>query len=104
MIGIGGSIRATKNMNNDMFELSRENNIIFAENISELLKELKNSEKETLKRVLRTSPDRVHTLLRGMMIMDTVCQYVKCRNIVVSPYGVREGYLYQKLFPMDNIK
>ena len=104
MIGIGGSIRATKNMNNDMFELSRENNIIFAENVSELLKELKNSEKETLKRVLRTSPDRVHTLLPGMMIMDTVCQYVKCRNIVVSAYGVREGYLYQKLFPMDNIK
>ena len=33
-----------------------------------------------------------------MIVMNTVCEYVECKDIIMSPYGVREGYLYQKLF------
>lgn len=98
VIGIGGSIRATKNMNNDMFDFPRENNIIPAENIPRLLKQFQGEENEILRKVLKVSPDRVHTLIPGMIVMDTVCQYVKCKDILMSAYGVREGYLYQKLF------
>ena len=98
VIGIGGSIRAAKNMNNDMFEMPRENNRIFANNVSKLLKEFQGNENEVLRKVLKVSPDRVHTLIPGMIVMDTVCKYVKCKDILMSPYGVREGYLYQKLF------
>ncbi len=104
VIGIGGSIRATRNINNDIFSLPKENNTIFAENVSAILKELKSGENDTLKKVLQTAPDRVHTLLPGMIVMNTVCQYVKCRDILVSAYGVREGYLYQKLFLTDTKK
>ena len=98
VIGIGGSIRAAKNMNNDMFEMPRENNRIFADNVPKLLKEFQGNENEVLRKVLKVSPDRVHTLIPGMIVMDTVCKYVKCKDILMSPYGVREGYLYQKLF------
>ena len=40
----------------------------------------------------------MHTLIPGMIVMNTVCEYVECKDIIMSPYGVREGYLYQKLF------
>lgn len=98
VVGIGGSIRATKNMNNSVFELPKENNVIIAEDVPKLLKQFKGNENEVLRRVLKVSPDRVHTLIPGMIVMNTVCEYVQCKDIIMSAFGVREGYLYQKLF------
>ena len=97
MVGIGGSIRATKNMNNTVFELPKENNVIIAEDVPKLLKQFKGDENEILRKVLKISPDRVHTLIPGMIVMNTVCEYVQCKDIIMSAFGVREGYLYQKL-------
>ena len=74
VVGIGGSIRATKNMNNSVFELPKENNVIIAEDVPKLLKQFKGNENEVLRRVLKVSPDRVHTLIPGMIVMNTVCE------------------------------
>ena len=101
VVGIGGSIRATKNMNNIVFGLPKENNVIIAEDVPKLLKQFKGEENEVLKTVLKVSPDRVHTLIPGMIVMNTVCKYVECKDIIMSAFGVREGYLYQKLFPKE---
>ena len=101
VVGIGGSIRATKNMNNSVFELPKENNVIIAEDVPKLLKQFKGNENEVLRRVLKVSPDRVHTLIPGMIVMNTVCEYVQCKDIIMSAFGVREGYLYQKLFSKE---
>ena len=101
MVGIGGSIRATKNMNNTVFELPKENNVIIAEDVPKLLKQFKGDENEILRKVLKISPDRVHTLIPGMIVMNTVCEYVQCKDIIMSAFGVREGYLYQKLFSQE---
>ena len=98
VIGIGGSIRAAKNMNNYIFEKSKDNSVIIAEDVPKLLKQFRGNENEVLKTVLKVSPDRVHTLIPGMIVMNAVCEYVECKDIIMSPYGVREGYLYQKLF------
>lgn len=99
VIGIGGTVRAAKNMNNETFGFPSENKAIKAENIKKLLEILSGDEKHVLKKVLRTSPERVHTLIPGMLILETVCKSVNAANIYSSPYGVREGYLYQKLYP-----
>lgn len=101
VVGIGGSIRATKNMNNSVFELPKENNVIIAEDVPKLLKQFKGTENEVLRKVLKVSPDRVHTLIPGMIVMNTVCEYVQCKDIIMSAFGVREGYLYQKLFSKE---
>ena len=96
MVGIGGTIRAVKKFNNDIFGLSRSNDRIPVENLKELVYELQDDEKQTLKKVLRVAPDRVHTLIPGMIILSTVCRMCGCREITMSEYGVREGYLYKK--------
>lgn len=97
LLGIGGTIRAVKNMNNDMFGLPRQNDQLSAEKISLLLKELQGEEKSTLKKVLDVAPDRVHTLIPGMLILDTICSVFCCEEVRISNYGVREGYLYKKV-------
>ncbi len=42
-------------------------------------------------------PDRVHTILPGMMLMNTLTEKLCCGELYISPYGVREGYLCHKL-------
>lgn len=97
LVGIGGTIRAVKNMNNDMFGLPRQNDRVPAKKLPLLLDEFHDEEKSTLKKVLDVAPDRIHTLIPGMLILDTICRNFCCNEILVSGYGVREGYLYKKV-------
>ena len=48
-------------------------------------------------RLLRIAPDRIHTITPGITILSEVCSMFGIKNIVTSPYGVREGYLYYHL-------
>ena len=62
-----------------------------------LLEDLQEEEKLTLNKILRVAPDRVHTMVPGMIILDTLCDYFSCEEIRMSNFGVREGYLYKKV-------
>ena len=73
------------------------NRVIPAEELRGLYKELKKGDQGTLRQILRTAPDRVHTILPGMMLMNTLTEKLCCGELYISPYGVREGYLCHKL-------
>lgn len=100
MIGIGGSIRAVKKLNDYRFE-NDGTDIITADHLGTLIEECKDEEKKLMKKLLRVSPDRIHTLIPGMLILDTICSCCRCEEIDVSSYGVREGYLYEKVVKHD---
>ena len=53
--------------------------------------------REILDSILEVKPDRIHTLLPGMAILNRVAKYFYCSEISVSQTGVREGYVYSKL-------
>ena len=46
---------------------------------------------------LRHCPDRVHTILPGIVLMDALTEALCEGELYISPYGVREGYLCHKL-------
>lgn len=96
MIGIGGTIRAVKKFNNDLLGLEPGNEIIQAEHLKMMHNVLQDEERRTLKKILRIAPDRVHTLIPGMLILERICRVCGCQQIQVSGFGVREGYLYRK--------
>ena len=97
MVGIGGTIRAVKKFNNDRFGLPKENDRILMDQMHLLLEDLQEEEKLTLNKILRVAPDRVHTMVPGMIILDTLCDSFGCEEIRMSNFGVREGYLYKKV-------
>lgn len=99
MIGIGGTIRAVKKMNDYRFEVAPAdaNDVISIEHLKMLSDECKAEERQLLKKILRTSPDRVHTLIPGMIILTTICDFYGVKEIEVSGFGVREGYLSEKV-------
>lgn len=49
------------------------------------------------KLILKNCPDRVHTILPGVIVMTTVTHKLCKEQLYISRYGVREGYLCQKL-------
>lgn len=67
------------------------------EYLREILDFAGNFPKKTANEILKVSPERIHTLLPGIIVIDTVAEICDCKNIVTSSYGVREGYLYSVL-------
>ena len=58
---------------------------------------MKWEEKKLMRYILKTAPERIHTLLPGMAILYTVAQHFGTKKIVTSSHGVREGYLRYQL-------
>ena len=48
-------------------------------------------------RILLTSPERIHTIVPGLLVFKTVAKFFSSQRFIVSEYGVREGYLLHVL-------
>lgn len=53
----------------------------------------------TAKILTKLVPERVHTLLPGMIAYKHIFQMSGCEKIIISEAGVREGYLCKKILP-----
>lgn len=102
--GVGGSIRAAQKLNNALFRLSVGQDEIKAPNIKKMIKLLEHDGKDeegisidTLETLLKIVPDRIRTILPGLIILNTLAKRFKSEVIRVSAAGVREGYLYDRM-------
>ena len=97
LTGVGGTIRAAAKLCNDLAGTDPDNRIIPAGELQTLYKGLKKGDRDTLRQILRSAPDRVHTILPGVIVMTTVTHKLCKEQLYISRYGVREGYLCHKL-------
>lgn len=95
--GVGGTVRAARKIYNDMYDMTSENMEMDCEKLSKILSVYKKDQSAVMRRVMQLAPDRIHTVITGMIVLTTVAKEFKAERIVVSTYGVREGYLYQKV-------
>ena len=47
--------------------------------------------------ILKVCPERIHTIIPGILILDAIVKKFGVNELLVSSYGVREGYLCQKI-------
>ncbi|MBO6303798.1 MAG: phosphatase [Selenomonadaceae bacterium] len=104
--GVGGTARAANKLNIDLFQLEMGNSKIKAPNLKKMIKLLENDDSatvpvETLDIILRVVPDRVRTLLPGMIVLHTIAKYFKSDVIEVTNAGVRDGYLREHVLPKE---
>lgn len=92
LLGVGGTIRAVGKLC-DNLNGGAPGRLLSAEEIRELYHLLKKGDKSTLRQILRSAPDRVHTFLPGLIILNTVIKIHGVETVSVSAQGVREGYL-----------
>lgn len=101
LTGVGGTIRAAAKLCNDLSGAEQNNRTIPAEEIRALYKDLKKGDQATLRQILRIVPDRVHTILPGLAILCAVLKSYEVETVLVSPCGVREGYLLQRVMGVN---
>ena len=65
--------------------------------IHALYKGLKKGDQDTLRQILRSVPDRVHTILPGLAILTAILDAYEVSTVSVSACGVREGYLLRRV-------
>ncbi|WP_279223332.1 phosphatase [Megamonas hypermegale] len=101
--GVGGTIRAVDKLNSYFYNLSANNRFVTSENLRAMVKRLENREDkkfiplDTLEILLKVVPERVRTIMPGMIVLNTIVKHFKVQNIYVSRAGVREGFLYRQI-------
>lgn len=97
ILGVGGSNRACLKLYNEFYSLDSDNSKMDCEKIHEMLKDFCTNRKDGMGRILKIVPDRVHTVIPGMIVLDEISNYYKCKKVQISNWGVREGYMIEKV-------
>ena len=97
LVGVGGTARAVLKLARQRFELDEACCTVTRAQLDELAQVLTQGEREAAGLILKTAPDRIHTLVPGLMVLVHIIKAFHADELVVSRYGVREGYLCQML-------
>ncbi len=97
MVGVGGTARAVFKLVRHYSGISDECHSITVEQLNDLSVFLCSEKKDASDLILRLEPERIHTLIPGLLILQHAVHLFRAQQLVVSKYGVREGYLCQKI-------
>ena len=97
MICVGGTARAALKLAVKYFGLPEGSCSITSSQFEQLCDMLCCGDRKAVDLILRTEADRIHTIIPGMMILKYILAHSGSEEIIVSKYGVREGYLCQKI-------
>ena len=95
--GVGGTARAVLKITNQLLGRPDTQRTMTMEEFSGVARCLLARKGAARDVILKVCPDRIHTILPGVVLMECVCQALECQSLYISPYGVREGYLYRWL-------
>ena len=97
LVGVGGTARAVLKLVKNYYKISDECRSITPEQLDGICEFLCSGKKAAADLILRLEPERIHTLVPGLLIMRHVMHLFRAQQLVVSKYGVREGYLCQRI-------
>ncbi|MCD8211686.1 MAG: phosphatase [Oscillospiraceae bacterium] len=100
--GVGGTARAACNLANFVFDRPETCKTMTMGELHKLMKRFQDMDRKELNILLKVVPDRIHTILPGMEILDTICRECGAQKIMISTYGVREGYLHEKILRVES--
>lgn len=103
LICTGGTARAALKLARKYYGLPESCRGISAGQLKRLCAVLSRGDRQAADLILKTEADRIHTLVPGMLILRHIAARLDAEELVVSKYGVREGYLCQKLLTSDTI-
>lgn len=94
---VGGSARAALKLARTVFQLPQSCRSITADQLNEVFSLLRSNQRTATDLILKSAPERLHTLIPGLMILRHIVKTFEANEVIVSRYGVREGYLCQKV-------
>lgn len=97
LYGVGGTIRAARKLAVAILSLPTDHKELTLIMVKDLIKFFQEKDKDAYVKAIQVVPERLHTILPGLKILETIIKAYGRPLVVVSDYGVREGYLIQKL-------
>ena len=97
LCGVGGTCRASCKLSDQLAGESTGFAGYPCQRLGELFGIFRQEPQRFLQAMIKSAPDRLHTLVPGLVILDAVSHRFRCETFSASPYGVREGYLLYRL-------
>jgi exopolyphosphatase/guanosine-5'-triphosphate,3'-diphosphate pyrophosphatase len=97
MLGTGGTLRAALKLARELFGLPADSQEFKAAHVKVLLDRLGKENDNIYLAVYRIIPERLMTVFTGLAILQQVVKRFGCERISVSKFGVREGYLIERV-------
>lgn len=100
MVGIGGTFKGACALYNAMYNQEKKNPVIEAEGLGEIVGHFSRLEEighEDAVLLMKQVPDRINTIIPGMVIADVLVKNFRCSTVTYSDSGVREGFIYANL-------
>ena len=101
LVGVGGTCRAVRKLAKTLYKLPKDSRRVSARQVEGLCGLLCQGGRRASDLVLKLEPDRIHTLVPGILILRHILRLFQSDALVVSKYGVREGYLCRKILPQQ---
>ena len=97
--GIGGTFKGALSLYNALFG-HRGNKAMQAVRLEQLITRFNRSQgmsqQDTII-LMKTVPERMHTIIPGLVIADVLARHFGSEQITYSDSGVREGYIYDQI-------
>lgn len=103
--GIGGTAKSLRLLYNKLFTCPADNMHMQVKEFSELIQRYVRDNQPTEKDIimlLKTAPDRLQTIIPGIVLINTICQHFSAECLTYSDTGMREGFIYDQI--IDNGK
>ncbi len=97
LVCVGGTARAVLEVYRKFHRLPADINRISKNGFSTLVSYFLDNNREACKFVLRIKPERIHTFMPGLLIVNHIFKLFDSDEIIVSNFGVREGFLCHKI-------
>ena len=101
VVGVGGTARAALKLAKHTCGISDDCRSMTAGQLDGLCRFLSSGKKEAAELILRLEAERIHTLVPGLLILQHVFHHFGAQQLIVSSYGVREGYLCQRILKVN---
>lgn len=101
LVAVGGTARAVINIARHYYSFSEDSHSMTKDQVDELCSFLSSGKKEAIDLILRLEAERIHTIIPGFLIIQHIMHLYDAKQFIVSSYGVREGYLCQRILKND---
>ena len=100
VVGIGGTFKAASALYNGLFGQPGSNNRIQVNRLPAIIGHFQSDHgisEEMSIMLMRTAPDRIHTVIPGLVIATALARRFAVQTITYSDSGVREGFIYSEI-------
>lgn len=99
IVAVGGTARGILKLAKKYYGLDASEQKLTAKQFQDLSLLLLKKDSNCASLILKIEPERIHTIIPGYMILKYLFDSFGADELIVSNYGVREGYLCQKRLP-----